>query len=109
MEIKVNTLNGKPKVRYAVHYQDRNYEYALHSGKKHFVRNIADIVNILEYCIVQDLKKNLYKSDDKLYNFEVIRLVNDKPDETWKENRKFHEAIGTIVLQMAKDTIQRNA
>ena len=36
-------------------------------------------------------------------------MVNDKPDETWKENRKFHEAIGTIVLQMAKDTIQRNA
>ena len=87
MEIKVAT-SQKPKVRYAVHYQDRNYEYALHSGKRHFVRNIADIVNILEYCIVQDLKDALYKEDEKLYNFDVIRMVNDKPDEKWNEHDK---------------------
>lgn len=108
MEIKVNTLNGKPKVRYAVHYQDRNYEYALHSGKRHFVRNIADIVNILEYCIVQDLKGALYKEDDKLYNFEVTRLVNDRTDETFNQ-KLFNDALSIIARQIVNDNIQRNA
>jgi hypothetical protein len=108
MEIKVNTQNGKPKVRYAVHYQDRNYEYALHSSKKHFVRNIADIVNILEYCIVQDLKQNLYKTDEKLYNFDVVRLVNDKPDETF-DKTSFKGTLNAIAKQLIEDNIQRNA
>jgi len=108
MEIKVNTLNGKPKIRYAVHYQDRNYEYALHSGKKHFVRNIADIVNILEYCIVQDLKDALYKENEKLYNFDVIRMVNDKPDETFNA-KLFKDALDIVARQMIDDNIQRNA
>ena len=112
MEIKVNTQNGKPKVRYAVHYQDRNYEYALHSGKKHFVRNIADIVNILEYCVTVDLKKDLYKPDEKLYNFEVIRLVNDMLDETWDnrgDKKVLNDSLKEVVGQMVRDTIQRNA
>ena len=108
MEIKVNALNGKPKVRYAVHYKDRNYEYALHSAKKHFVKNIADVVNILEYCIVQDLKGALYKSDEKLYNFDVMRLVNDKVDETF-DNNSFKGALNAIVKQVIEDNIQRNA
>ena len=108
MEIKVNTLNGKPKVRYAVHYQDRNYEYALHSGKKHFVRNIADIVNILEYCIVQDLKDALYKENEKLYNFDVIRMVNDKPDEAFNSD-EFIGSLKVMAAQIIADNIQRNA
>lgn len=108
MEIKVNTLNGKPKVRYAAHYQDRNYEYALHSGKGHFLRNLADVVNVLEYCVTQDLKKEVYKPNEKLYNFEVIRLVNDKPDDTWGEKKEFHEALKVVVGQIIKDNIQRN-
>lgn len=108
MEIKVNTLNDKPKVRYAVHYQDRNYEYALHSSKKHFVRNIADIVNILEYCIVQDLKDALYKEDEKLYNFDVIRMVNDKPDGTWNA-KLFKDSLSLMARQIVEDNIQRNA
>ena len=112
MEINVKTNDGKPKVRYAVHYQERNYEYALHSSKGHFLRNLADVLNILEYCVTQDLKRELYKPCEKLYNFEVIRLVNDQPDETWKNrgdkallNNSLKEVVGQIVI----DTIQRNA
>ena len=111
MEIKVNTLNGKPKVRYAAHYQDRNYEYALHSGKGHFLRNLADVVNVLEYCVTQDLKKELYKPDEKLYNFEVIRLVNDQPDEKWesREDKKvLNDSLKEVVGQIVRDAIQRN-
>lgn len=102
------TDNAKPKVRYAVQYLDRNYEYALHSAKKHFVRNIADVVNILEYCIVQDLKNDLYKPSDKLYNFNVTRMVDDKPDETFN-GEKFIEAMKVMADQMIADNIQRNA
>jgi hypothetical protein len=114
MEINVKQLNptGNPKVRYAVHYNDRNYEYALHSGKGHFLRNIADVVNVLEYCVTGDLKKELYKPSEKLYNFEVIRLVNDKPDEKWIETDDktlFHDALKIVVGQIINDTIQRNA
>ena len=112
MEINVKTNEGKPKVRYAVHYQERNYEYALHSSKGHFLRNLADVLNILEYCVTQDLKRELYKPNEKLYNFEVIRLVNDQPDETWENrgdkallNNSLKEVVGQIVI----DTIQRNA
>ena len=107
MKIKVNTQFDKPKIRYAVHYQDRNYEYALHSSKKHFVRNIADIVNILEYCVVQDLKTALYKPDDKLYNFDVMRLVNDRMDETF-DQISFKDTLRKIVNQIIEDNIQRN-
>ena len=35
--------NKKTHVRYAVHYNDRNYEYALHSGKGHYLKNMADV------------------------------------------------------------------
>jgi hypothetical protein len=108
MEIKVNTLNGKPKVRYAVHYQDRNYEYALHSEKRHFVRNIADVVNILEYCIVQDLKNDLYTPSEKLYNFNVVRMVNDKPDETFNGD-EFIGSLKAMAARIIADNIQRNA
>ena len=107
MEIKVAT-SQKPKVRYAVHYQDRNYEYALHSAKGHFLRNLADVVNVLEYCITVDLKRELYKPCEKLYNFEVIRLVNDKPDETFNKDW-FKGALSIMVRQIIDDNIQRNS
>ena len=103
--------NKKTHVRYAVHYNDRNYEYALHSGKGHFIRNLADVVNVLEYCVTVDLKKALYKTSEKLYNFEVIRLVNDKPDEKWidtEEKALFHDALKIVVGQIVRDAIQRN-
>ena len=102
------TTNTKPKVRYAVHYNDRNYEYALHSGKGHLIRNIADVVNVLEYCATMDLKKALYKPDEKLYNFQVIRLVNDKPDLEWNGN-EFYNIMNGIMHQIVSDNIQRNA
>lgn len=104
-------MENKTRVRYAVHYNDRNYEYALHSGKGHFLRNLADVLNVLEYCVVQDLKKDNYQSLDKLYNYDVIRLVNDAEDEAWtnKDKPKFIEAVKTFVWQMIEDNIQRNA
>lgn len=65
-------------------YNGRNYEHPLHSNKRYFIKNIADVVNILEYCVTQDLKKDnrLYENPEKLYNFFVTRLVNDKVDTT---------------------------
>lgn len=111
MEITVSANGTKPKIRYAVHYQDRNYEYALHSGKGLFLRNLADVVNVLEYCVTQDLKKGVYKPDEKLYNFEVIRLVNDKPDEKWesREDKKvLNDSLKEVVGQIVRDAIQRN-
>ena len=112
MKINVNTQNNKPKVRYTVHYNDRNYEYALHSSKGFFLRNIADVVNILEYCVRMDLKKTLYKYDGKMYTFEVNRLVNDKPDEKWESGNDkalLHDSLDIILRQIVQDTIQRNA
>ena len=108
MEITVNKPNGgKPKVRYAVHYKDRNYEYALHSDKRHFIRNIADVVNIIEYCVTMDLKKNGYAMDDNFYDFKVFRLVNDVEDAEW-DGEKFKGIMNQLVAQIAKDNIQRN-
>ena len=109
MDIKITTKeNGGTKVRYAVHYNDRNYEYALHSGKRHFIRNIADVINILEYCIVQDLKNDLYAPSEKLYNFNVVRLVNDKPDEAFNGD-EFIGSLRVIAARIIADNIQRNA
>ena len=108
MEITVNKTNGeKSKVRYAVHYKDRNYEYALHSSKRFFMRNIADVVNVIEYCVTQDLKKNGYVMDDSFYDFKVIRLVNDIEDGEW-DGEKFKGIMNQLVAQIAKDNIQRN-
>ena len=105
------TDNTKPKVRYAVQYLDRNYEYALHSAKRHFVRNIADVVNILEYCVTQDLKNDLYNPSDKLYNFNVDRLVNDVKEDTDEAKvnaTRFNQVISEIVRRMVNDNILRN-
>ncbi len=101
----------KTHVRYAVHYNDRNYEYEFHSAKKHFLRNHADILNVLEYCVSQDLKKDLYNPSEKLYNFNVIRLVNDKPDENWGngDGVKYHDSLKNIIMQFVLDSIKRNS
>lgn len=101
----------KTHVRYAVHYNGRNYEYAFHSAKKIYLRNQADVINVLEYCVAQDLKKNLYAPDAKLYNFDVIRLVNDKIDENWETSSKagYLDAIKYIVDQSMNDIIKRNS
>ena len=104
--------NKKTHVRYAVHYNDRNYEFALHSGNGLFLRNIADVLNVLEYCVTLDLKKALYKPCEKLYNFEVVRLVNDTPDETWEnrgDKKILNDSLKEVVGQIVIDTIQRNA
>ena len=103
--------NKKTHVRYAVHYNDRNYEYALHSGKGHYLKNMADVLNVLEYCVTVDLKKDLYKPCEKLYNFEVIRLVNDKQDEKWEsqdDKALLNDSLKIIVGQIVRDMIQRN-
>ena len=100
----------KTHVRYAVHYNDRNYEYEFHSAKKHYQRNHADILNVLEYCVSQDLKKDLYKPSEKLYNFSVVRLVNDKPDESWEvDGVKYHESLKNVIMQFVLDSIKRNS
>ena len=98
-------------VRYIVEYNGRNYEHPLHSNKRYYIRNIADVVNILEYCVTQDLKNDLYKPSDKLYNFNVIRLVNDIKENTDEANintTKFNQVILEIVKQMVNDNILRN-
>ena len=101
-----NKTTTKTKVRYAVHYNERNYEYVLHSEKRHFLRNIADVINVLEYCVTQDLKKELYTPSEKLYNFNVIRLVNDEPEENGN-SEEFNLVIKAILEQIVKDNIQR--
>ena len=101
----------KTKVRYVVKYSGRNYEHPLHSNKKLFIRNIADVVNILEYCVTQDLKNDLYKPSDKLYNFNVSRLVNDVKEDTDEAKinaMRFNQVISEIVRQMVNDNILRN-
>ena len=104
---KASKSNTKPKVRYAVHYKDRNYEYALHSSKGHFLRNLADVVNVLEYCVTMDLKAALYKPDQELYNFEVVRLVNDEVDGAF-DQVAFKVNLDAIVKRAIEDNIQRN-
>lgn len=96
----------KTKVRYVVKYNDRTYEHPLHSNKKLFIRNIADVLNILEYCVTQDLKKGLYKQDSEWYNFDVVRLVNDKTDGSVDgiyNAMVFNDTIGKIVEQIVND------
>lgn len=97
---------NKTKVRYGVKYRDMNYEYALHSYKKHFLRNIADVVNVFEYCVTQELKKNGYKVDPKMYEVEITRFVNDKKDDNWMKE-DFKAAIKQLIDQMVVDTIHR--
>ena len=96
----------KTKVRYVVKYNDRTYEHPLHSDKKLFIRNIADVLNILEYCVTQDLKKGLYKQDSEWYNFKVVRLVNDKTDSSVDgiyNAMVFNDTMGKIVEQIVND------
>ena len=96
----------KTKVRYVVKYNDRTYEHPLHSDKKLFIRNIADVLNILEYCVTQDLKKGLYKQDSEWYNFDVVRLVNDKTDSSVDgiyNAMVFNDTMGKIVEQIVND------
>ena len=101
----------KTKVRYVVKYNDRTYEHPLHSNKKLFIRNIADVLNILEYCVTQDLKKGLYKQDSEWYNFDVVRLVNDKTDGSSDgiyNAMVFNDTIGKIVEQIVNDNRLRH-
>ena len=96
----------KTKVRYVVKYNDRTYEHPLHSDKKLFIRNIADVLNILEYCVTQDLKKGLYKQDSEWYNFDVVRMVNDKTDGSVDgiyNAMVFNDTMGKIVEQIVND------
>ena len=100
-----NTTTNKTKVRYGVHYNDRNYEYVLHSNKKYFLRNLADVINVVEYCVTQELKNS--KDKDKVYNVEIIRFVNDVKDENWDASI-FMSAVKVLINQMVVDTVQRN-
>lgn len=98
--------DNKTKVRYRVKHNDLNYEYVLHSNKHRFLKNLADVVNVVEYCIGREIK-NGFDPNGK-YILEITRLVNDKVDETWN-SAKFDEAIRTIISQMVEDYLQRNA
>ena len=47
-----------------------------------------------------------------MYNFEVIRLVNDKPDENWEsrgDKKVLNDSLKEVVGQIVIDTVQRNA
>ena len=55
MDNKEQNKTRKTHVRYAVHYNDRNYEYALHSDKGHYLKNMADVLNVIEYSVTVDL------------------------------------------------------
>ena len=69
---------------------------------------MADVVNVIEYCVTQELKKNEYKIDPNMSDvIEVIRFVNDKEDDGWKKKDDFNNSIKKIVDQMVIDTIQR--
>lgn len=99
------------RVRYVVKYNDRTYEHPLHSNKRYYIRNIADVVNILEYCVTQDLKNDLYKPSNKLYNFNVNRLVNDKTETTVdaiSNSMEFNDLMTRIVTRIVNDNILRN-
>ena len=101
------------KVRYVVQYNNRTYEHPLHSNKRYYIRNIADVVNILEYCVTQDLKKDngLYENSEKLYNFNVSRLVNDKTETTVdaiSNSMEFNDLMTRIVTRIVNDNILRN-
>ena len=108
----------KTHVRYIVEYNGRNYEHPLHSNKRFYIKNIADVVNILEYCVTQDMKRGvgknkdgLYGSDCELYNFHVVRLVNDKEettDEAKYEANHFSELMSKTVERIIKDNELRN-
>lgn len=101
-----NTTSNKTKVRYGVHYNDRNYEYVLHSNKRYFLRNLADVINVVEYCVTQELKNNNGKDNVIAENVEIIRFVNDVKDETWDAST-FMSAIKVLTHQMIVDTVQR--
>jgi hypothetical protein len=105
----------KTRVRYVVKYNDRTYEHPLHSNKRYFIRNIADVVNVLEYCIMQELKKDqaLYGNEEKLYNFNVVRLVNDKEETTVdaiNNTMEFNDLMGKLAKRIVNDNrIRQNA
>lgn len=108
----------KTHIRYVVNYNGRTYEHPLHSNKRYFIRNIADVLNILEYCVTQDMKngigKNkdgLYGPDCGLYNFDVVRLINDKEDESDEARynaNQFSDLMSKIVERIIKDNNLRN-
>lgn len=114
----MNTPNNTTHVRYVVNYNGRTYEHPLHSNKRYFIKNIADVVNILEYCVTQDMKKGvgknkdgLYDSDCELYNFDVVRLLNDKKeesDEAMYNANQFSNLMSKIVERIIKDNNLRN-
>lgn len=97
----------KTKIRYVVKYKDRTYEHPLHSNKRYFIRNVADVVNVLEYCVSQDLKNALYDNSNLGYTFNVDRLVNDVPDKNF-DNDKFNNSVSSILEQSIYDNIKRN-
>lgn len=102
------------KVRYIVNYNGRNYEHPLHSNKRYFIRNVADVVNILEYCATQDLKRDngLYENPEKLYNFSVTRLVNDEADTTTDglhNSLMLNDLMKKLVAQIVNDNKLRQS
>ena len=108
----------KTRIRYVVKYNDRTYEHPLHSNKRYFIKNIADVVNILEYCVVQDMKRGigknkegLYDPDCELYNFDVVRLVNDKEDGSEKaryDANQFADLMSMAVKHIIEDNRLRS-
>ena len=71
---------------------------------------IENVINVLEYCVSQDLKKDLYRPSEKLYNFNVVRLVDDKPDANWEnDGAKYHESLKNVIMQFVLDSVKRNS
>lgn len=115
----MSSESEKTHVRYVIKYNNRTYEHPLHSNKRYFIKNIADVVNILEYCVTQDIKRGigkgkdgLYEPDCELYNFDVVRLVNDKEEESDEARynaNHFSELMSKIVERIIKDNRIRNS
>ena len=57
--------------------------------------------------MTQELKNNNGKENEKVYNVEIIRFVNDVKDENWDAST-FMSAVKVLIHQMIVDTVQRN-
>ena len=105
------------KIRYAVEFNGRNYERVLHSKKELRLRNIADVLNVIEYCLFKELTaintKNGGKVDESIAEkitptYSVTRFKNDEKNLDWDDADKFKSGVDAFVKQMIVDFIDRN-
>ena len=91
-------------VRYKVNYGDRKYGYVLHKNRSLELRNLADLLNVVEYCVVQDLKAG----NTDIPRIEVVRYIDNVEDGEW-DQETFIGAILDFINQMLFDFKTRNS